>query len=166
MKTTRSTCCMLCGALVWLTSASTPSSATAANVTEMSPQELRALFHQPGFSVPDGLGDYDENYRPVTSGSEEKPQFEKSGVIVSGVDRDTICVALGDALNYLRGRALASRRVAYGSETGILRWYNNHCLIQERSASTRTARSSVDRDTLNALRRMVLTHPQESLDAY
>ncbi len=166
MKTTRSACWTLCGALVWLTSASTPSTATAANVTEMSPQQLRALFHQPGFSVPDGLGDYDENYRSVTSASEEKPQFEKSGVTVSGVDRNAICVALGDALNYLRGRALASRRVAYGSGTGILRWYNDHCLTQERSVSPRRAKSSVDPNTLNALRRMALTHPQESLDAY
>ncbi len=167
MKTTRSVCHTLCGALVWLTSASVPWIVVAAPaVDEMSPAELRALFHAPGFGVPDELGTSNEDYRSVASRSEEIRQHSRASLTVSGADRDAICVALGDALNSLRGRAVVSRRVAYGSDSGIVRWYQSHCLIQQRVDGRRAAKAFVDPVTLKALRRIALTHPKESLDAY
>ncbi len=164
MKLTRASCCTLCGALVWMAGAPLfPGALAAPAVDEMSPAELRSLFRAPGLIVPDGLGAYNEDYRTVMPMSKED---RGADVAVAGGDRETVCAALGDALNYLRGRALKSRRVAYGSDTDILRWYNRHCLKIPVSEKTSAAKSPVDPVTLAALRRIVLSHPQESLDAY
>ncbi len=102
----------------------------------------------------------------MTPASDYERRTESANVAVSGNKREAVCVALGDALNYLRGRALKSRRVAYGSDTGILRWYNSHCLSSTCGEKTRTAETPVDPMTLEALRRTVLSQPQKTLDAY
>lgn len=167
MNTRSSSSLSLIGALVWMAGVSAPiAAAEARDVAQMAPDELRALFHEPGFSMPDGLGSYNEDYRSNTSASKKERQFEKSAVTVSGNDRGAICTALGDALNYLRGRALAFPRVAYGPDSAILRWYNGNCVTNERPERTRTTNNSVDPVTLKELRRIVVTHPQEYLDAY
>ncbi len=167
MKLTRASCCTLCGALVWMAGTSmSPAALANPAVEEMSPAELRSLFRSPGLIVSDGLGTYNEDYRSVTPASKHEHRIESAHIAVSSADRETVCAALGDALNYLRGRALASRRVAYGPDTDILRWYNRHCLIGPSSEKTSAAKTPVDPRTLEALRHIVLSHPQESLDAY
>ena len=167
MKQMRASCCALCGALVITAGAFMSSGVTAAPaVDEMSTAELRSLFRTPGLVVADGLGTYDEDYRSLTQASNDERFVASADAAVAGNDRELVCAALGDALNYLRGRALKSRRVAYGSDSGILRWYNRHCLNSPRSENTGEARTPVDPITLQALRRSVSSQPQESLDAY
>ena len=167
MKPTRAWCCILCGALVLMAGAHmSPSVLAAPAVDEMSSAELGALFRTPGLVVADGLGAYDEDYRSVTPASSDQRATVSVDAGISGNDREMVCAALGDALNYLRGRALKSRRVAYGSDSGILRWYNSHCLSRPRSEKTGAAKNPVDPNTLQALRRIVSSHPRDSLDAY
>lgn len=166
MKKTRSASCTLC-AFFSLACATMPSSVIAAStVAEMNPAELRALFRQPGLSVPDGLGTYNEDYSPTAPAPDKVQRVEHSTIALASIDRGALCVALGDALNYRGGGAMASRRVAYGAKSGISRWYHAHCISKERPQRTPRKRASVDPVTMKALRAYVARNPEETLNAY
>lgn len=155
----------LLGALFCIAGVTAPALA-AEDVAGMSPAELRTLFHQPGFSVPDGLGDYNEDYHAGSRQSAAGQSAESSTIAVSRADRGAICAALADALNYLRGRDFSARRVAYGNDSDIVRWYDNNCVNANRAEPVAASDRVIDHATLKALRRLVIENPPKRLDDY
>ncbi len=167
MKTATSAYFAMYGALVWLAGASAPLDAAAKQtVAEMNPAELRALFHQPEFSVPDGLGDYNEDYRSTAPAEHEGRNAGISTVAESNIDYSAVCTTLKEALDYPRSRAAASRRVSFEPDSLIVRWYNASCtqgdLVDKPSASG----ASVDPAELKALRRYVSRNPEAPMNDY